>query len=268
MSKVFGTIAAVLLAASAFVAWKNQEAYKAEIKTYQGQQALKESTTKELNKQQKRLADAEEAKKGFLAEAEALGKELEVANAEYAKAKKVVEALKADHANKEAEIANANEILKGLPDPQELVPKIKRMRSQLAEATSGIATEEARLANLSRQDKNGKNRIAQTRKVINDYTTGKSLSTLKTSIAGIYRNWGFVILSAGDKQGVVSGSTLDVMRGGEVIGKLKVTAVEAGRASADIVLNSVAEGTTLQAGDRVVAERVKQVAPAAAVTAK
>ena len=60
---------------------------------------------------------------------------------------------------------------------------------------------------------------------------------------------------AGDAQGVVTDSILDVMRGDEVIGKLKVTAVEEGRSSADIVLDSVAVGTTLQSGDTVVAER-------------
>ncbi len=265
MSKVFGTIAAVFLAASAFVAWKNQEAFKKEITTFQGEQAKEKSTTKELNKQQKRLADADEAKGGYLAKAEEVGKVLDGKNAEYAKAKKVVDALKEDHKNKEAEIANANDVLKDLPNPKELVPKIKRMRAQLAEATSGIATEEARLANLRLQDKNGKARIKLTRNLITLQTSGKSFPTLKTSIGSIYRNWGFVILTAGDKQGVVSGSSLDVMRGGEVIGKLKVTAVESGRSSADIVLNSVAEGTTLQSGDRVVAEAVaKPVAPATA----
>jgi hypothetical protein len=41
-----------------------------------------------------------------------------------------------------------------------------------------------------------------------------------------------------------------------VIAKLKVTAVEAGRAAADIVENSVAPGVALRAGDVVVPEQV------------
>ena len=254
MSKVFGTIAAVFLAASAFVAWKNQEAYKKEIEFLHGEQAEEKSTKKELAKQQKRVFDADELKKGYVTKAAEEQTKLDAATAEYEKAKKAVNALKEDHKNKEAEIANADEILKELPNPTELVPKIKRMRAQLAEATSGIATENSRLANLTRQDQNGKLRIKKTQELIDLQTSGKSFPTLKTRISSIYRNWGFVILSAGDKQGVVSGSILDVMRGGEVIGKLKVTAVEAGRASADIVLDSVADGTTLQSGDSVVAE--------------
>ena len=86
---------------------------------------------------------------------------------------------------------------------------------------------------------------------------------MKTRISSIYRNWGFVILAAGDRQGVVTGSTLDVMRGGEVVAKLKVTAVEAGRASADIVLDSVAAQVTLRTGDTVVAQ-VEEKTPATA----
>jgi len=254
MSKVFGTLAAVFLAAAAFVAFKNQKAFESQIEVLHTSQNVKTSTEKDLGKAQTRLKNAEDTKKDYIAKKVEVDKELEEANVLYAQAKKVVEALKEDHKNKQAEIANADEILKGLPDPEELVPKVKRMRAQLAEATSGIATEEARLANLTRQDKSGKERIAAIRELMRLETSGESYPTLHTRISSVYRNWGFVILSAGDKQGVVSGSILDVMRGGEVIGKLKVTAVESGRASADIVLDSVAEGTSLHSGDKVVAE--------------
>jgi len=266
MSKVFGTIAAVFLAVSAFVALKNQEAYKKEIKALDGEQREQASTEKDLAKLQKALKDAEEAKKTFLADAAKVQTELDAVVVQLDAAKKDVDKLKSDHKNNEAEIASADEAMKGLPNPEELVPKIKRMRGELAQATSGIATEEARVANLIRKDKSAATSIAGLRKTIDAYSTGNSLDSLKTSIRSIYRNWGFVILSAGDRKGVVSGSTLDVMRGGEVIGKLKVTAVEAGRASADIILDSVAVGTTLQAGDTVIAEREAKV-PAAA-TAK
>jgi len=266
MSKVFGTIAAIFLAASAFVALKNQDAYKKEIEALDGEQREQTSTENELAKRQKALTDAEEAKDTYLADAAKVQTELDAAIAQLDAAKKDVDTLKENHKNNEAEIANADEATKDLPDPDELVPKIKRMRNELAQATSGIATEEARVANSIRKDRSAQGRIATLRKTIDAYSTGNSLESLKTSIKSIYRNWGFVILAAGDRKGVVSGSTLDVIRGGEVIGKLKVTAVESGRASADIILDSVAVGTTLQAGDAVMAERKAEV-PAAA-TAK
>lgn len=254
MSKIFGTLAAVLIAVAAFVAYKNKGAKAAEVNRLDTANKLEVSRTKELTKQTDRRNDAEALQKEYVAKAEELEGELEAKNADYQKAKQTVEALKADHTAKQDEIAEADEILKGLPDPDELVPKIKRMRSELAEATTSIESENSRLANLVELDKNGKTRISGTRELIGLQSSGKSFPTLKTRISSIYRNWGFVILAAGDSQGVVTGSTLDVLRGGEVIGKLKVTAVEAGRASADIVLDSVAPGSTLQTGDTVVPE--------------
>lgn len=263
MSKVFGTIAAVLLAAAAFVAFKNKESYEKEIATNKTAILLKKSTTKDLLEEQKRLADAQTVRDEKLETAKGVQEKLEKATALFESAKKKVDALKSEHGTNETEIAKAKDILKGLPDPDVLIPKVKRMQAQLTAATSEIASKGATLANLVQRDKNSKARIAATRKLIDLQSTGKSFPSLRTRISSIYRNWGFVILSAGDKQGVVTGSTLDVLRGDEVVGKLKVTAVEAGRASADIILDSVAEGTTLQAGDTVVAER-EVAKPAAA----
>ncbi|MFK7909842.1 MAG: hypothetical protein AB8F34_04485 [Akkermansiaceae bacterium] len=265
MSKVFGTIAVVFLAAAAFVAYKNQDAYKKEIVTFQGEQATEKSTTKEFNGQVARLKTADEERKDLVTKEEEVATVLAEVTKKYNEAKKKVDALKDTHKSNETEITSAEDALKGLPDPDELIPKIKRMTSQLSQANSGIASEEAKLANLTRNDKNAQKRIDHLRNLIKLTTTGKSYPTLNTSISSVYRNWGFVILSAGDKQGVITGSTLEVKRGGETIAKLKVTAVEAGRAAADIVLESLAEGTTLQVGDKVVAEK-EAAQPAAAAT--
>ena len=67
-----------------------------------------------------------------------------------------------------------------------------------------------------------------------------------------------MILAGGDNEGVVPGSMLDVVRAGEVIAKLRVTAVEAGRSAADIVVDSMSADTMLRAGDEVVAEEKQE----------
>jgi len=250
MSKIFGTLAAVVLAISALVAFKNKEAKEQEITNYEESQKVKESTSEELNDLMTFLAGTEE--EDLLAEdAEA---ELETLIADNEQAKKDVVKLTAELATKSEELSSIETIKESLPDPDEMLPKIKRMRSDLTEATDALASEEARLASLAQRDKNGKVRIESTRKQLSLRSSGESFATLKTRISSVYRNWGFVILAAGDRAGVVTGSTLDVVRGGEVIAKLKVTAVETGRASADVILDSVADGVTIQAGDTVVAE--------------
>ncbi len=243
MSKVFGTIAAVILAAAAFVAWKNNKAYEQEKGFMQTEQKEEKGTAKELVAQQKRLVDAEEAQKDNLARTEEAQKKLEEANEERVRLKRSIIDLKKDHKSKKREVADTKEALKELPDPDILIPKIRVMKDELVR------------------------RVTATRQVIEGFKTGKSLPNLKTRISSIYRNWGFVILAAGDRQGVIAGSTLDVVRGGEVVGKLKVSAVEAGRSSADIIPGSVAEGTTLRTGDTVVPEKEDAKPEAAGATA-
>lgn len=255
MSKIFGTLAAVLIAASAFVAFKNKEAKEAEDATYVQSLATEKTTTKELNKLLKKIDEDEtETVEKDLA-SEKLETELADVNAKHEEAQKKVAKLKAEFDVKAAELARADEALSSLPDPKVLIPKIKRMRTELDEAVSMVASQETKLANLVELDKNGKNRIEATRKLTALQSSGKSFPTLKTRISTVYRNWGFVTLAAGDRQGVVSGSALEVVRGGEVVAQLKVTAVEAGTATADIVLDSVAEGVTLHSGDTVLPER-------------
>jgi len=267
MSKVFGTIAAVILAATAFVAFKNKEAYQAEVETNKKALQLKTSTEKDLLAEQDRLTKAEATTAEKNTAAKATQVELDEVTKQLEEKQGEVKALETQHASNETKIAAASEALKELPDPDDLIPKLKRMRSGLTEATGEIASKEATLANLIQRSQSASTTITEKRKFLELYSTGKSFPTLSTKISSVYRNWGFVILSGGDRQGVVSGSTLDVIRGGEIVAKLKVTAVEAGRSSADIVLDSIAEGVTLHAGDTVVAEK-ETTSPATAAVAQ
>jgi len=258
MPKIIGIIAAVVLAIAAFLTWKNQAAYKAELENLRTEQIEKKTTTEELKAEQKRLQDAEDAKNNFAAKLVETGKKLAGSINELDELNKEVEDLKSTHAAKEEQIANAKDILKDLPSADELIPKLKRLKAQLVESEAGIADEKMQLAELTRQENDGKAKIASLEQLISNYTQGVSLTSLNTSISAVYRSWGFVILAGGDNEGVVPGSTLDVIRDGAVIAKLKVTAVEQGRAAADIILESLEHGTQLQAGDIVVAEKQQE----------
>ena len=62
-----------------------------------------------------------------------------------------------------------------------------------------------------------------------------------------------MLVNAGNNAGVNANSTLDVVRDGETIAQLLVTAVESRSASASIIPDSIAQDVTLMVGDRVVA---------------
>lgn len=260
MSKIIGIIAAVVLVIAAFVAFKNQQAYKKEVGKLQAAQAEKVRTVNELESEQKRFKAAESAKESNALKLVETGKIRDTAIRDYDDLKKEIAALKDAFDDKEGEIANANDILKDLPAPDALIPKLKRLRNQLVEAEEGIANEEANVEKLKQQNQDCEQKIQSLSQVIGDYSTGRSLTSLKTTIRSVYKSWGFVILSGGDNEGVVPGSYLEVVRADEVVAKLKVTAVEAGRAAADIIEKSVVPNTVLRAGDVVVPEQVENKA--------
>jgi hypothetical protein len=73
-------------------------------------------------------------------------------------------------------------------------------------------------------------------------------------ILAVNPGWNFVVLSIGDRQGLMTNSPLLVMRGGEPIAKVRVTSIETTRSIADVIPGSVRHGVTVQPGDNVVYE--------------
>lgn len=262
MSKVFGSIAIVVLIATSFFAWRNMTALQQEAGDkstnkegrIQIAKSLEVSTTQELKTQRLRLADATTQRDEHVNSEAQTATQLAQATGQQEEAKEKIKDLNAQKEDNATQITEAKDILSGLPDPDTLIPRINSMRNELSATTADISSQEARLANLVQKDKQGKERIAQTREQMSYYTSGKSLPTLKGKIRSVHRNWGFVIINAGNKQGVVSGSTLDVVRDGEIIAKLKVTAVEEGLSSANIIPESLSEGVSLSQGDSVIPE--------------
>ena len=81
---------------------------------------------------------------------------------------------------------------------------------------------------------------------------------LEGRVLAVNPAWNFVVLSLGDKNGVVSNAELLVKRGTQLIGKVRVTSVEPSTSIADIVANSVPQGATISPGDNVIYQSVKE----------
>jgi hypothetical protein len=251
MANVFAILSAIALAAAAFLAMKNKEAYADEIKARQGEQ---DRLATQTAKHESLVADYDEtAATRKSTEEETVG--LRAKETEQTKKNKDVESSvatkKAEADSNAAKITEVETQLKEVGNIEELVGKMKRTKQDLEEFTLAIASTEAKLADLTSE----KNR---TEGVIGTYTAKNSNYSNKrsffgsTRISAIYPAYGFVTLPLGNNAGVVSGSPLDVVRDGSVIAKLRVRSVESGRAAAEIIPDSVAADTTLSVGDRVV----------------
>lgn len=75
---------------------------------------------------------------------------------------------------------------------------------------------------------------------------------LEGRILAVNPAWNFVVLSLGDKNGVINNAELIVKRGRQMIGKVRITSVEPSTSIADIVANSMPQGTTISPGDQVI----------------
>ncbi|MBN8456832.1 MAG: hypothetical protein J0M04_03235 [Verrucomicrobia bacterium] len=264
MANVFGILTAVLLALAAFVAFKNKDAYQNEVdhrraeqgKLAASQERLKTAqnnlaaTQKELSDTRAEVAKLKETEAAQKKTNDGLKEQIETKTAETATNKTKLDEIKA----KIAEIGNIGEI----------VGKVKAMKDSVEDSNQQIAANTTKLANLTNENTRIEAFIevlrSQEKMVSNKESYFKS-----AKISNIYPNWGFVTLSAGSTSGVVAGSNLEVVRDGQPIAKLLVSAVENNTASASIVPNSLAQDAVLMVGDKVVptSKPVEPAKPAA-----
>jgi len=254
MANVFGILTAIVLALSAFVAYKNKSAYESQIS---------ETLTQKDNlaKSQIRFQTAQDS---LTATEAKMRDEVEVdiakLTAESAAQKQANEDMKLDIETKTAKTnANTEQLddirakIGDVSEIKQLAERMRQMGSEREELMQSVTQAEASLANLSSQNRQAEEQAGAIRAKFETISSGQSLPTLNTRIRSIYPTWGFVTLAAGNDGGVVTNSTLNVVRGDETVAQLLVTAVERNSASASIIPDSVAPDVTLNIGDRVVA---------------
>ena len=262
MANVFGILTAIVLALSAFVAFKNHAAYEKDLTETDTRKA-------ELAKNEIRLADDKKVLAELPVQIDGVDAEVDKLTGEETSQKKVNDGLTAQIEEKTKKIAADKEQLDGIREKtakigniNELAAKMKQTSADIEELKQSITANEAKKANLLAQIAATDSQVANTKGKFDDFAGGRSLPTVNTRIRSIYPNWGFVTLAAGNNAGVVTSSTLNVVRNDEVIAKLLVTAVESSTASASIVPDSMAADATLMVGDRVV-PGLKESKPAA-----
>ena len=251
MANVFGILTAIVLALASFVAYKNKDAYANEL-------THRKDEERKLAASQLRLKTAKDnyaaTKKTRIDTEEVVAK----LKSEESDRKKATDALKADIDAKtlvkdtnKAKLDEIREQTKAIGEIRDLAQKVKSLREDMEGLRVSIAKNLAKLAILTDENTQtvGRNDVLKSH---TDMISRRESFFTKTRISSIYPNWGFVTLGAGHISGVVTGSTLEIIRDAKPVGKLLVTAVESNTASATIVPDSLAEGTVLMVGDQVV----------------
>lgn len=80
---------------------------------------------------------------------------------------------------------------------------------------------------------------------------------LTGTILAVNQAWNFVVISLGDRQGVVPNAEMLVQRDGQYLGKVRVTSVEPSTSIADILVRTVPRGLSVMPGDRVIYQALR-----------
>lgn len=261
MANVFGILTAIVLALAGFVAFKNKAAFEVEIRNTATEKGKLAASQLRFKTAQDSLAATIAKRTEVDAEVVKLTEEETAQKKTNADLKSQIESKTATAASNKEKLDEVREKTAKIGDLKELASKMRSTNAELEELAQNISSNEAKLANLTAENTQTEAQAEAMRTKFETMSSGRSLPTLNTRIRSIYPTWGFVTLAAGNSSGVVTNSTLDVVRDDSVIAQLMVTAVERNTASASIIPDSIAQDVTLMVGDRVIPTQKTATAP-------
>jgi len=80
----------------------------------------------------------------------------------------------------------------------------------------------------------------------------------KYPVTAVDSDWGFIVARVEESAELAIDETLIVVRGGQMIGRVRISALEKGKVIADIDYDSLQGGKHIHAGDKLILEEVKQ----------
>lgn len=268
MWKVLLAIAAVVLCGAAYLGFENKKSldmlHASRVQKEKEVVALKLDLANTIAELEKEV----EITVKLVQETEDLNTKITVAKGKESDYKGQIEVLTTQVTAADAMLKKGQEFMRQVPD-------IEARRMQMAELQNSIQEEVAAAQNLQKQTvevNNQRDKLqGQSDELLaltNDQAAGRIRGPFKSTIRKAFNTWGFVIIGAGDEQGVVNRAQLDVTRGGQPICKLLVTTVEPGECVAEIIPGSMSPGQAIQPGDDVSKTTLPKAAaaPAGGVT--
>jgi hypothetical protein len=208
-----------------------------------------ENTKKDLNKTKDDLTTANKT-------IDETKQKLTAAETDLQKATEQAKQLAADIETRNMEIAKLTKQIESVGKPGEegtAKPEaIVQLEEQLKRATAERDEMKAVQETLNSRVAEAEGRLQTAESTVKRYKAGVARQGLSGRILAVNQGWNFVVLDVGDRQGAAVNAPLLVLRGGQPIGRVRITSVEPSTSIADVVPGSIARGTTVQPGDRVV----------------
>ena len=126
------------------------------------------------------------------------------------------------------------------------------LKAQLEDVKKQLDAAEQEKSLLTDKMKSAGKRVAPLHEEKARRTSGSDKPGIHGSVLAVNQAYNFVVLSLGERQGVVANSAMLVRRRGTLIGKIRISSVEPTTAIGDIVTNTLARGVQVQPGDTVI----------------
>lgn len=204
-------------------------------KEIKAREAAVAEATRKLTEDQGRVASAEQEIVRAQTEKEELQAKLRANEAEVAELRRRVEESAQAAQPGGSPPANAADLEKQLADLRRQLDAAEREKSLLSDK---IRSTEERATQLESEKRR---RVA---------TTGNP--GVRGTVLAVNQAYNFVVLNLGGRHGVEANSEMLVIRGGSVIGKIRISSVEPATAIGDIITSSLPRGVQVQPGDTVI----------------
>jgi flagellar biosynthesis chaperone FliJ len=260
MGKFLVILAILLTAVSAVLGYLNQVKFS-EVKKRAADAETSVSQTKtQLAKAQGDLKTASQNLASTVSEKDQLTSRLSGVQTDLEKTKAQVAQLTNDRTSLEGQISQLTADLQA--KTQELEQKSTPGSASPAEGGTDqqaqAAEQQTLISKLQGDLDSARFQLATLQKEKENRMQQKMRNGLSGRVLAVNPAWNFVVLSLGDKNGVVNNAELLVKRGSQYIGKVRVTSVEPSTSIADIVANSVPQGAAISPGDNVIFQSVDQ----------
>jgi hypothetical protein len=191
------------------------------------------------------------ANKATAAEAKATSAEADLTKAQNEKAKleSKVQASEGQIADLKKGVADAT--IGGVPGAPEGVSP-NESKALLDDTKHQLEAAEQEKSMLADKVRAAQDRVAAIEEEKKRRESGVNAPGVHGTILAVNQAYNFVVLSMGDRQGVVPNSEMLVMRRGALIGKIRISSVEPTTSIGDIITNSLARGVQVQPGDTVI----------------
>jgi myosin heavy subunit len=259
-SLVLVILSIVLTATSAVLGFLNQDKLKETRKSLVETQIAVNQAKNQLAKTEGDLKTALKNTDTAVAEKDQVASKLSGTVSELEKAKGQVTTLGTEKTSLEAQVTQLTADLQA--KTQELQSKGTAGSSARPEPSSDqeaqLAEQQTLITKLQSELDSSRSQLSVLTKEKQDRLHQRMRNGLEGRVLAVNPAWNFVVLSLGDKNGVVSNAELLVKRGTQLIGKVRVTSVEPSTSIADIVANSVPQGASIAPGDNVIYQSVKE----------